>query len=741
MKNFFNLALGLLLCGILSSVHAAPSEVLSEIAYIKKGGIDAVRLDFAIPVRYISHAPSKRGSSLTIKISFDRSQALDTSQLPLMQSLFAPQGGPLTEVIYETVGGEPQLRLVFEREVSFSVSQITGPTSLIVFLPEDTLVSTPVPPPVPPPAPRTTTTTKVPKTTPPKQAKSKDDTPDTETDIQAKKLLDDGHRALRNGKYKSAIQIFSGILSMPPNKHSQVALEMLGVARERNNQAAHAKKIYEQYLEQYAETKDAGEDLVRVRQRLADLLAAQLKPQQKLKESPRQKREGDKKYSSTLDGNLSQYFFYTDIEAESIGRDVQYRSVDTQLSLNWRIRSENWEFYNHYFGDLEYDTLDNGAGDVETSSAYTRIKNRKAGFYATIGRQRSSVAGPLGRFDGVYLGYDILPKIRLNGLWGYPVDIQNKRIVQTDKPMIGAGVDFLDILKGFDVSPYYIQQQVDGITDRQAVGMEARYFQPKFNFFSRLDYDIAFSEVNLFFLQSQYIISKPTSILVLYDFRKNPFLETSNALINLGEDISIKDLVDGTQSRSYSETELQDIAKDRTGEFSVLTLQLNHAFNVRQQMTLGISRAEQSVKLVNLTVNDPTVDQVLGTAATEDKAVQYDATVQLVSSQIFQTKDAFINFLRYTYDDSYDEAYYRVEYRLPYRSAFTAEPRFRARYRANANEVNTSTYVPGVRLEYRAGKTLRFYLEYNYEIWNFSGETVQEDYQSTNFYIGYNWLF
>jgi hypothetical protein len=737
VKNFVTLALGLLLCGLLSSAHAAPSEVLSEIAYIKKGGIDAVRLDFAVPVRYISHAPTKHGSSLTIKISFDRSQALDTSELPLMQSLFGPEGGPLTEVIYETVGGEPRLQLKFKREVDFSVSQILGPTSLVVFLPDDTPTSTPIPP----PAPTTVTTAKVHKATPPELAKSEQSTPDTQTDVQAKKQLDDGHRALRNKQYKKAIQIFSGILSMPPNKYSQPALELLGVARERNNQAAHAKAIYEQYLDQYAEVEDAGEDLVRVRQRLADLLAAQLKPQKKLKESPRQKREGDKKISSTLDGNLSQYFFYTDIEAESIGREVQYRSVDTQLSLSWRIRSEDWEIYNHYFGDLEYDTLENDAQDVETSSAYSRIKNRKAGFYATLGRQRSSVAGPLGRFDGVYLGYDIMPKVRLNGLWGYPVDIQNKRIVQTDKPMIGAGLDFLDILKGLDISPYYIQQQVDGITDRQAVGMEARYFQPKFSLFSRLDYDIAFSDVNLFFLQSQYIISKPTSILLLYDFRKNPFLETSNALINLGEDISIKDLIDGTQSRSYSEAELQEIAKDRTGAFSVLTLQLNHAFNVRQQMTLGISRAEQSVKVVNLTVNNPTVDEVLETPATEDKDVQYDATLQLVSSQIFQTKDAFINFLRYTYDDSYDEAYYRVEYRIPYRSLIIAEPRFRVRYRANATNVNTYTYVPGIRVQYRAGKALRFYLEYNYEIWNFSGDTVQEDYQSTNFYLGYNWLF
>jgi hypothetical protein len=479
-----------------------------------------------------------------------------------------------------------------------------------------------------------------------------------------------------------------------------------------------------------------------VRQRLAELLAAELKPQKKLKESPRQKREGEKKVNSTFAGNLSQYLFYRDTESDTAGREVRYRSVDTQLSLSWRLRSEDWEFYNYYFGNLDYDTLDNETEGVETSSAYTRIKNRRAGFYATLGRQRSSVAGTLGRFDGVYLGYDIKPKIRLNGVWGYPVDTFNKRTIQTHKPMMGAGADFLDIVKGLDVSPYYIQQQVDGISDRRAVGAEARYFQPKYNMFSRLDYDILFSDVSLFFLQGQYIVSKPTSFTFLYDFRKNPFLETSNALINLGAEVSIKDLLEGTQSnRPYSESELQAIAKDRTGSFSILTLQINHAFNTRQQITAGISRAEQNVKVVNLQVNDPTVDDVLETPATDDKDVQYDTSVQLVSSQILQPKDTVINFLRYTHGETYNETFYRGEYRIPYKLLYTIEPRFIFRYRKNDTDDYWYSYVPGVRVNYRAGKVLRFYMDLNYEIWDFTGNSAQEDFSSANFYFGYNWLF
>ena len=728
MKNLVTLACGLLLCAVFGGTQAAPSEVLSEISFIEKGGIDAVRLDFAIPVRYISHSPAKHGNSLTIKIGFDRKTVPDTSELPLMQSLYAPKDGPLIEVIYETVSGEPQLQLKFKHEVNFSVSQITGITSLLVFLPGNK-------PKVPDSQPIAKKKPSVQVSLPKPEASAAD----TEADLQAKKLLDDGLRALRSEKYKTSIQIFSGIVSMPPNKYSPSALEFLGVARERNNQAAHAKAIYEQYLEQYPE----GEGAVRVRQRMAEMLAAELKPQQKLKESPRQKREGEKKVTSEIAGNLSQYFNYIDTQTDSVDRQVLYKSLDTYLSLSWRLRSKDWEFYNYFFGNLDYDTLENDTEGVETSSAYTRIKNRKAGIYATLGRQQGTAAGALGRFDGVYVGYDVMPKIRLNGVWGYPVDISNKRTIQTHKPMLGAGADFLDIVKGLDVSPYYIQQQVDGITDRRAVGTEARYFHPKFNMFSRLDYDVGFSDLNMFFLQGQYIVSKPTSFSLLFDYRKNPFLETSNALMNLGEEVSIKDLLDGTQSnQTYGEPELQDIAKDRTGEFSILSLQINHAFNARQQMTLDFSRSEVTVKVVNLAVNDPTVDELLQTPSTEDNSVQYDASVQLVSSQIFQSKDTVLNFLRYSYAETYDETTYRLEYKIPYKLLFTVEPRFIFKYRVNDTDSGWYRYVPGIRVNYRAAQALRFYMELNYDMVNFNGDnTVQEDISSTNFYFGYNWAF
>jgi len=742
VKKLILVAYALLLAVFASNVSAGPWEVLHEISFIEKGGIDAIRIDFAIPVHYVSHFPAKRGNHLTVKIRFDRNEVSDVSDLPLMQSLYAPEDyeGPLVDVIYQTENGEPQLQFNFNRDVNFSVSQVMGITSLIVFLPEsspevETAKSKPISaepqPQIPPIEPQPQIPT----------VASNKDIPaagamDSETDIKAKQQFDEGRRALRTGKYSTAIQLFTAVLSMPPNKYTQSALEFLGIARERNNQNAHAKAIYEQYLKQFPE----GEGAVRVRQRLAELLAGQLKPQKKLEESPREKREGKKNMNSQFVGSLSQYVNYNDLTTKTAGQRVNYTSIDTQISLNWRVRSKNWDINNFYFGDYDYDTINKESDGLETASAYSRIKNRAAGFYASLGRQLGTTAGVLGRFDGVYLGYDVLPKIRVNGVWGYPVDIINKRTIQTNKPMVGIGVDFSGFLKGWDASPYYIEQSVDGITDRQAVGVDVRYFEEKLNVFSTLDYDVAFNDVNIFSVQGQYFYSKPTAISFYYDYRANPLLETSNAVLQLGQDVSIKDLLEGTKTNtSYSESQLRDIAADRTGHSSIVTLGVTQVLSPNHQLSADVSRAELTTKLA--ITADPAIDNILATPASTDVTRQWDTSVQLVSNKIFNQKDSLINSWRYLYSDQLYETSYSLAYRLPHGLLYTFEPRVAFFYRKNdVGEVLFRT-IPGLRVNYRSSQNFRLYMELNFELGYFSGNTHQEDYRSGGYYFGYNWVF
>ena len=156
-------------------------------------------------------------------------------------------------------------------------------------------------------------------------------------------------------------------------------------------------------------------------------------------------------------------------------------------------------------------------------------------------------------------------------------------------------------------------------------------------------------------------------------------------------------------------------------------------------MSADISRSELTTKLVNTT--DTAIDKILATPAGTDISRQWDTSVLLVSNKVFNQRDSLINSLRYLYSRRLFETSYKLEYRAPYEQLYTVEPRIVFRYRKNdAGEILFRS-IPGMRINFRSGKNLRFYMDMNLEIGSFSGKTNQENYRFGNYYFGYNWAF
>ena len=91
--------------------------------------------------------------------------------------------------------------------------------------------------------------------------------PDTDIDKQARALIEKARAALAGGQNEEAINLLNQLLLLPPNKFSQDAQELIGVARERAGETELARKEYELYLKLFPN----GEGATRVRQRLASL--------------------------------------------------------------------------------------------------------------------------------------------------------------------------------------------------------------------------------------------------------------------------------------------------------------------------------------------------------------------------------------------------------------------------------------------------------------------------------------
>ncbi|WP_455375909.1 tetratricopeptide repeat protein [Kaarinaea lacus] len=679
---------------------AEPDQLLQDIQYVKVKNNDAIKIIFAEPVRYISHYPTKQSKDISITLdTIDKGQLPSTARTVETLPVSTDNGIPILGVGLVTEDVTRKLLVRFTRPVNFSVAQLSGPTSITIVIlkeavDEEKRISEGVP--------------AIPLGS---KGAIKDET--------VKKYVDAGRRALTLGKNKDAILIFSKVLSMPANKYTQESLELLGVARERNEQIAHAKAIYQQYLKQYPE----GEGAERIKQRYADLVAGQLAPREKLKDTVTStKRDA---FKHRLIGTVAQYYYHGENNIEQTSSTADQQLLISQFSLNHRMRSTYTDIRNFIFLDHEHNFIDSESQDPEISSLYSKIKNSKHGLYLTVGRQSAATAGVLGRFDGLYFGYDITDSTKVNLVGGYPVNISDKTKVYTDKVFYGMNIEFNDLWKNWSVAPYILQQEVNGIADREVIGSDFRYFSDTGNFFGTIDYDTLFDEINIYMLRGQYKMTDKSTLLLSLDYRRNPLLEASNALLGDAINNSIEDL-----KNTLTEDQIIARALDRTGESSTLSVGINNSLTADMQINGNVTYAKQIFKIIDINGN---------TSEGDDNQIYYNA--QLVINRILNHKDTTIFDLRRSDTSIYNETQFSVSHRIPLESKLRIQSRLFLSQRKNDSGEKLDRIKPSINLNYRSNHSVNYMGEFSYEWWKFGGNTINENYERLFINLGYQWLF
>ena len=107
-----------------------------------------------------------------------------------------------------------------------------------------------------------------------------------------------------------------------------------------------------------------------------------------------------------------------------------------------------------------------------------------------------------------------------------------------------------------------------GMTDRQALGTEVRYFRPGVTFVGLVDYDIHYGDLNDVLLLGTIALPARWTASVNLDHRRSPTLSTRNALI--GQPVTRFDQLFGM----YTPAEIEQLARDRTATSDVYTLSL-----------------------------------------------------------------------------------------------------------------------------------------------------------------------
>lgn len=506
-------------------------------------------------------------------------------------------------------------------------------------------------------------------------------------------LMLDARRAMTGGEISRAIQIYTKVLQQPDTGDHQEAQEFLALARERNGQVAHAKAEYERYLAIYSD----GEDAERVRQRLAALLTNSSGAGGPVA-SAGQKQTAQKKNSPwKMRTFLSQHYRRDVNQVNEEEEIVNQSSLYTDITLDARRRGDRFDFATRLTAGHRYNLNDENQNssdnDLRLSYFYADLLDTRTRLRGRLGRQTRNTGGVLGRFDGLNLTYSLNDRVRFDAVSGAPVFSTSQSDDQS-RLFYGLSSNFVPFGEDLELGVYYLQQEIDSLTDRQVVGTELRYFGETRSLWGSINYDTSFDELGTAFLQGSWRLPNKLTISAVLDHRRSPFLSLGNAL--LGQ----TDQNFGLLAQSMTEDELRQLALERSAATSSATLSLSSPISPRLQ--------------INVSANAAVVDAVPanGSAPAVPESEYGYISTDLVATSLFKEGDVGILGLRYARSDSGNIYTINLDSRFPFGRTWRINPRLRVDYREiNSDQSTQWIYTPGIRLQYRIGRRGRIDFE------------------------------
>jgi len=524
-------------------------------------------------------------------------------------------------------------------------------------------------------------------------------------------LMEQGRNAMIDSLYRKAIQYYKKAYQLAKGEEKKLALEYLALARERNNQIAHAKAAYRKYLKDYP----TGESSDRVKQRLETILTARLKP--KKKRAPTGKRK-ERETEWSAFGTVFQFYRYQENDSDISGSSTIDNSLSTSISTTFRRRSEDYDMRFQFDGSHRYDSLNTkDKNDSRLSKLYADITQTKSKFHTRIGRQTSHNYGILGRFDGAILDYPLSNKYKATMSYGYPVRSSRDNSVNTKTNFAGLGLDVNDVIKNWDATFYAIKQTRSGISDREAIGTEARTVSRNFSLFTLLDYDTSYSELNTATVISNWLFgTKSISTLnLVLDYRQSPTLTTSNALFS-STVRSFEELVATT-----SEEQLRTDAKNNTGTYTTIALSGSTPLSKTYQIN-----------------GDITVSNLSKTAISPGTGNETSYGLQFIGTNLLTDNDVSVIGIRVSNRSTADTTSYDLNSRIIINKEWKVRPRFRYETQTQKTGTNRTTFKPSIRFDYRLKRNFRLELDTGYDFRRSKGTTNSKD---TSYYLSVGYIY
>jgi hypothetical protein len=629
--------------------EAAPSRWLRSLDIEPHDTGWTIELRFGAPLVLLSHSPRHEGRLVEISMapaaSRDRSRDVfeqEERTKPPRDSL-----SPLREVKLEPQGtGHAMLVLSFSRKVRFELRPESGGRALVIQIQAPTDGSDVA-------------------TTSPAAASN---------DVEA--VMAEARRSMTVREYDRAIGLYTKVLSMPAGRDLPEAQEYLGLARQKNGQRAHARAEYELYLLRFPDS----EGTARVQQRLDALLSSA-----QTDRAPLRAGRGATPTLYTGYGVVSTSYQRAESFADLSGAVMLDSSQIIDLDVTGLMRGDRFEARARGSGYYRYDFLDSDTGrGSRIRYLNLDLRDRNLRLRGVLGRQSARGGGILGRFDGASASWSFGEHAYLGGAFGFPQDSALSNSIDTSRAFVEmrVGVEgWRDQLSG---EIWGVGQTVDGLTDRIALGYELRWLGRLGSAFSAMDVDVYHGSLNLIMASGSVELIEGTSLNLLADYRRAPYLTTRNALI--GQGVSSIDAL----RQQFSTSQIEDLARARTPTSATFMIGIDQRLGPRWRLTGDFTATNLSA-----------TPAAGGVAATPSTGWDFFYLAQIVGADLLTDGDSGRAFFRVFDGFRYVGYTLGTSARIPVLPFFWLSPRLDLDYRDHEELSGRLTLRPGLRGEYR----------------------------------------
>lgn len=519
--------------------------------------------------------------------------------------------------------------------------------------------------------------------------------------------------------YSQAIAHYAVLATLADSATAAWARELIGLCYEKLGRRSDAMASYRQLLKEFPQANGRS----RIEQRLRGLETAALDER-----SLRQTAATNPSRRNYTRGVIGQY--YRTVSRSVNGGDSE--KVLSLLSTDWDIRSSmQWNGHDlraRINGFWLKDELDTDQSEVEFKRVFVDYHHQGSGFEAALGRQKNIDSGVYTSFDGLTVSYPLTPDLRVSASVGQPVyfsDIYD----ELDYFFYSAHLDW-EINSHWQLKSYYIEQTVNDVTDREAVGARAVYIGKKITSFLTVDYDTAFSEINNILLNSNYAATENTNVNFTYGSQRSPFLTATNILIGQAD----LDLDLYLQSKENKDNLLDD-ALSRTALNEYFTVSVNTRLTDRLRLIADYYDSALS--------DIPSTELLQGLPITTDSSGEFHSQslgLQLVFQDFFLQNDSMSVGLRRNDGDSSTTNQIYINERLRLGRRLTINPRFSyadVQFASNADSQQQFRY--SIALTYRPWRNVEFNLEAGNE--SITTQLSDTRYESDYIFAGYRFNF